>query len=212
VVSDDDGCDPGSFVSFESVAGQTYRIAVDGAGPSQGAFFLFVYVLPPPGNDDFADAFVLSGFHADTDGYNLSATGELGEPEHHGPGFSNPLASVWYEWTAPAPGTVTIDTCGSDFDTTLAVYTGSSVNSLAPVMSDDDGACGDPASEQSAVTFTVTPGTVYRIAVDGAADHEGFIFLTISGPPPTNDNFALAQELVGYTTVNGRNVGDRRAG
>ena len=33
-------------------------------------------------------------------------------------------SSVWYRWTAPFSGPVALDTCGSDFDTLLAVYTG----------------------------------------------------------------------------------------
>jgi len=50
---------------------------------------------------------------------------------------------VWYQWQAPSTGSVTIDTHGSDFDTVLAVYTGSTV------------------------TISVTQGTTYRIAVNG---------------------------------------------
>jgi hypothetical protein len=116
----------------------------------------------PPANDDFANAASLSGSSGSaTDGSGF-ASKESGEPDHAGdPGG----ASVWWNWTAPADGLATVDTCHSDFDTVLGVYTGSAVNSLSEVASDDDG-CGAPAGP-SKVSFQATQGTTYRIAVDG---------------------------------------------
>ena len=73
----------------------------------------------------------LSGLPASATGTNVDATTESGEPE---PEENTPGGhSVWWSWTAPADGDVTVDTCGSDFDTMLAVYTGSSVEALTPV-------------------------------------------------------------------------------
>ena len=94
-------------------------------------------------------------------------------------------ASVWLSWTAPASGTVTIDTFGSNFDTLLGVYTGPSVNMLLVVAGNDN--TGGPQSE---VTFTATAGTTYLIAVDGfnggVGPATGSILITISSvtPPP----------------------------
>ena len=70
---------------------------------------------------------VLAGYTPMATGTNLGASVEAGEPEHGGsPGGH----SVWWTWTAPSTGNVTIDTLGSNFDTLLAVYTGSAVNAL----------------------------------------------------------------------------------
>src|SRR5205823_2202361 len=44
---------------------------------------------------------------------------------------------VWFSFTPIADGPVTISTCGSTFDTVLAVYTGS-CGALSPVVCDDD--------------------------------------------------------------------------
>ena len=63
---------------------------------------------------------------------------------------------------------MTIDTAGSNFDTLLAVYTGSSISGHDGgfgVWSNDDSLAGGTTT--SKVSFNVTAGTVYQIAVDG---------------------------------------------
>jgi hypothetical protein len=65
---------------------------------------------------------------------------------------------------ATADGTVDLNTHSSSFDTLLAVYTGSVVSSLTPVASNDDNGAG---GLWSSVSFPVTAGTTYRIAIDG---------------------------------------------
>ena len=111
-------------------------------------------------NDNFANAQPLSGETGVVTGSNLGATKEPGEPNHHGnPGG----ASVWYTWQAPTGGTVAITTAGSTYDTLLAVYTGTSVNALTFVASNDD----EQGVLTSRVDFTPVAGQIYRIAVDG---------------------------------------------
>lgn len=120
----------------------------------------------PPANDNFAFAFTVSGAQGSTNGFNIRATKETGEPDHAGNAGG---ASIWYNWTAPTNGSVTFDTIGSAFDTLLAVYTGTSVSGLTSVGS-DHGSAGNGASR---VTFTATSGTTYRIAIDGFDDAMG---------------------------------------
>ena len=95
-----------------------------------------------PANDDFANAAALTGLPANATGTNMDATTESGEPEHVD--VTPAGHSVWWSWTAPSDGDVTVDTCGSDFDTLLAVYTGDSVEALTPVAFNDTafGGCG----------------------------------------------------------------------
>ena len=80
-----------------------------------------------PGNDAFANAssITLSGNSAQVTGTNGFATKEGGEPNHAGNAGG---ASVWWKWTAPSDGSIIISTAGSNFDTTLGIYTGSSVS------------------------------------------------------------------------------------
>jgi hypothetical protein len=141
-----------------------------------------------PANDAFDAAVELTGRSLTVSGSNKDATKEPDEPQHAGePGG----ASVWFRWTAPASGETTIATCGSDFDTLLAVYTGVAVNALAEVGSNDD-AC----ELQSTVVFAASEGTTYRIAVDGLDAETGIFDLQLRLAPP-NDAFANAVQLGG---------------
>lgn len=121
---------------------------------------------PPgvPANDNFtnATAITLANNAATVVGYNTNATKEPGEPNHANNSGGH---SVWWKWTAPTAGSVALDTRGSYFDSTLGVYTGSAVNSLTPIASNDDINRG--VVQASAVTFNATGGVTYFFAVDG---------------------------------------------
>jgi len=129
-----------------------------------------------PTNDNFNSAITLSGGQGTTNGTNIRAIKESGEPNHAGNAGG---ASIWYNWTAPASGSVTIDTIGSTLDTLLGVYTGSSVGSLTTIASDDDSGGGGA----SRVVFTASSGTTYRIAVDGFSGAVGNVTLNWNQPP-----------------------------
>src|SRR6185295_4658322 len=88
-----------------------------------------------PANDMFANAIVLSGSSGVQTGDNFDATSELGEPQHDD---LSPHTSVWYRWTAPDSGLLTVRTAGSSFDTILAVYTGAQLSTLNSVASNDE--------------------------------------------------------------------------
>ncbi len=157
-----------------------------------------------PGNDSFASATSATGSSWTLSGSNVDGTSEVGEPSHAG---SAPAKSVWWVWTAPSTGTCTLSTSGSAFDTLLAVYQGTSVGALSAVASNDNSASGVTTSS---VSFPVTLGSVYRIAVDGKSGASGSIALrgSVTVPGPTNDTFANAVLLSGNTfTVSGSNVG-----
>jgi len=121
------------------------------------------YGAVPP-NDNFANATAISfsGSSTTLTGFNTNATKEVGEPNHAG---NIGGRSVWWKWTAPASTMVTLDTKGSYFDTTLAVYTGSAVSMLTLVAANDD--IQDGVRQNSSLTFNATADTTYYIAVDG---------------------------------------------
>jgi hypothetical protein len=157
------------------------------------AMLSFVSIAPPvasaaPSNDNFATPEVIPGGLVGW-GRNVStagASGEVGEPDHAG--VSLPLASVWLQWTPTAGGRTTVSTCGPGFDTALAVYTGTSLDALTEVASDDDG-CG----LQSIVKFFAAAGVTYSIALDGAGDEEGSASMYLQrGMMTGNDDFASA--------------------
>jgi len=76
--------------------------------------------------------------------------------------------TVWIKWVAPATGTVTIDTYGSDTsETSLAVFTGTKVSTAVRIAVNDDAALGDQHSRIT--SLAVTKGIVYAIQVGSVA-------------------------------------------
>ncbi|OWY61846.1 hypothetical protein B7486_61610, partial [cyanobacterium TDX16] len=177
VASNDDSntCGNGSArsqISFAATGGTTYRIAVAGFTEGGGTFTLtWNQVVPPPANDAIANAQTITGITGTTNGTTAGATFEGTEPQHF-PDLAD-TRSVWYSYTPSASGTLTLDTCATATDTGIAVYTGTPNSASTPLASnDDDGGCPS-ATFPARVSFPVTSGTTYRIAVvtfDIAAD------------------------------------------
>jgi subtilisin family serine protease len=142
-------------------------------------------VRPGTTDDFFATPRAISGLSGNSASKTNFATSELGEPNHAG---YTPSHSVWFNYTAPASGQIDISTAGSNFDTLLAVYTGSSFVNLNLVAANDDIKTG----QSSAVSFGAVAGRVYRIAIDGYATATGNVVLNwdlkLPLPPtaPTN--------------------------
>jgi hypothetical protein len=127
----------------------------------------------PPPNDDFPGA-SLSSSPVSAGGTNVQATLQTGEPD---PAGSSGTASVWWTWTPSVSGRYGVNTAGSDYDTTLGVYLGTAVDSLALVAENDDS-----AGLTSRVSFDAVGGTPYRILVNGFLGDTGNISLNIVGP------------------------------
>lgn len=188
-------------------AGVTYRIVVDSYAAYRtnvptGDFSLSLTLIESPPNDDFANAEAIVGLDADLEGTNVGATQEPCEPRHD-ENRSDP--SVWYEWTAPASGGVTLDTGGSDFTTVVGVYTGDSLCELARVPTTRTSATDQPAR----LRFRAAAGVTYRIAIDGAYARWGRFKLSLRHTaPPANDMFASSELLVGTEAqTTGNNLG-----
>lgn len=172
--NDDFPPDRTSKVTLSVTAGTVYKIAVSGFHAATGSILLNTDFIPEqsqaPANDDLANRVVLHPAWQTANGTNLLATGESGEPDHAQ--VSAPLHSVWWEWTPEQNETVILDTMGSDYDTTLAVYTGSSLGDLQLVAQNDD-----YSDRKSRVTFAAMANTTYLISVDGYASEQGQIQL-----------------------------------
>ncbi|HEV2705801.1 MAG TPA: NF038122 family metalloprotease [Pyrinomonadaceae bacterium] len=209
--------DPNISAGRREVLTENDRRAIDRMGyRTVGAI-----VIPPPVNDNFGNAKVITAATG-TDSINtVSATREPGEPNHVG-FFGG--KSAWYRWTATTNGTATFDTLNSGFDTMLAVYTGNTVGALNAITGNDDITQGQIVA--SRVQFNAVAGTTYFIALDGfndtfedpipnpqAADSGIAILnwsLPVGAPPPApaNNNIANAIVLSGNAgSVSGTNVG-----
>lgn len=177
-VNDDfDPSSAASRVSFRAVAGQTYHIAVAGKAGEQGCA-VSLNLTRPPSNDDFARAIAVAvGARSEVgvSGGNIGATRERNEPNHNGTAANT--TSVWYKFTAPVSGPITLDTEGSALaDTVLAVYKGDSLAALSEVAVDNDSGTG----LLSRVRFNMVAGVQYRVAVVGQGGAEGHFRLWFS--------------------------------
>jgi hypothetical protein len=154
-------------VEFDAVKGQTYQIAFDGNMGTTGDIPLYLALTKPASNDNFKNRIKLHGIDVVATGYNAGATQERGEPA-----FGDSIGkTVWWSWTAPVGGTVSIDLSGSDYSFPVAVFTGSSLARLHMVAADSGG-----------VIFDAVEGQTYQIAVSDSAGLTGAIKLTLQAP------------------------------
>src|SRR6476646_1148721 len=154
------------MVSIES--GRFLRAALLLAGVLAALAALPPVASAAPSNDSFSAAEALPAeLPASGSGSTLEATKEAGEPDHAG----NPGGhSVWYSWTPSVGGPVGISRdagCFSGIDPLVAVYTGSAVDALTPVASSHGFPPPSCFGEGPQVEFDASPGTTYRIAIDG---------------------------------------------
>lgn len=135
----------------------------------------------PPPNDDFDNATVIPALPF-TDTLDTSAaTTAADDPECAGNGHS-----VWYSFTSTVDLTVTANTFGSDYDTTLSVYTGSR-GALEQLACNDDTA----GTLQSKVRWNATAGVTFFIMAGSFFDSPGgHLELSVRElPPAPNDDF-----------------------
>ncbi|MHC5183162.1 MAG: M4 family metallopeptidase, partial [Planctomycetota bacterium] len=97
---------------------------------------------------------------------------------------SGDAVDVWYSYTPSVSGSVMVSLCGSDYDTTLAIFDGCGGTELAC----NDDSCG----LQSEIILSMTAGNTYLIRVSGYGGQTGTFVLNVTGgqgtcgsPPPS---------------------------
>ena len=155
-----------------------------------------------PAANDFTNAYALRGLSVTTNGNNLEATKEPGEPTG---GDSSADASVWYSWTAPAAGGVAVS-IGENYygGHPFGVYRGDSLSNLI--------SRGESIYGFYAVNFVAHKGEKYYMEATGFSDEipDGFGPFTLSivqTPAPANDDFTNRIALSGTSvSATGSNV------
>lgn len=197
VLSRDATANPGQVSGALTNAATTGVVTDRGAGSPDGLLFTGASSIPSPAptptpapapapsapaNDNFADAPAIT-VGAPIDGTTTNSTHESGEPAHVGSAYGS-ARSIWYRWTAPSDGVLSLTTQGSAYDTLMAVYVGDSLGSLSAKAANDDFGGG----LWSSVSFGVSGGTTYRIAIDGWGGASGTTRLSsnfAAAPTPT---------------------------
>jgi hypothetical protein len=185
----------------------TWVVAGDTTGLG-GLFTTATFSIGTPINDLFVNRWPASTSTTQITGSNTGATAETGEPINSSVAGGT---TVWWSWSSITSGLVTITTAGSDFDTTLAIYSGSGFSNLVLLGANDDS-----GGLQSAVTFTAQAGVHYSIQVNGYSGATGSIVLNhpiSSGllPPPNitpNGPSKMFFRVRGYPDNDTDNDGD----
>ena len=178
-------------------------------GDSNGSYFCDIgaYEAPgtllPPSNDNFVNAQTISGpttvsQTSTTAGTTAGATPEAGDPQVFQDRTSTAGHSVWYRWTAPFSGWTTVDTCATDYDLLLGVYTGNALGSLTEIAANNN-AC--PTGWGSKVTFNATAGTMYRIDVDDCCGAQQGTFTLMVDYAPTVSSVTTPRRRSGNIKV-----------
>lgn len=171
-------------------------------------------MLLAPANDNFASAQLLSGVSGTVTGTTAAATKEAGEPAH---ALNKGGSSIWYKFVSPGTGVLRLDTFGSGFNTTLAVYVGGSFATLTQLSASDNNERAGSSNIASNLSVGTRTGESYFIAVDGFNNGSG----AASGNVVLNFNFANSMDndsfagAINYyltgsmktSVINGTNVG-----
>ena len=192
---------------FQARAGVQYLLKFDQPSDHNLSISLEPEVAGPE-NDDFANRIILSGEQAVDSSTLVGASSELGEPLHFM--LPPPQKTVWWEWMAPADGTLEVGVNGVGFSNSLKAYAGSQVDDLVEVGS----AQATSAGGEALITMSVKKGVRYLLAVCGYSGETGTVELRLSleavqggSSSSVNDDFADAKFLIGERNVraNGSN-------
>ncbi len=197
-----------SLVSFSFTGGESYLIRVAGYNGAKGQFTLRNLVSYGVANDECSNAITVG---QGTATFNSCAATDSSLA---GSSCGLPRKDVWYRYIAPSNGVITIDTCGSSFDTVIAVYTGTQqacpTNPLSLVACNDDSmdVCEAGLSRKSFVQFGAPAGESFMIRVGGFNGQSGAGQVTISHTPGCDDIdfnnntvFPEDQDVIDYFNV-----------
>ncbi len=158
---------PGSYVIW--VGPSTYT-----GVPCNSDYFVSLNFTNPPGppaNDNCANATSIGDVNA------LPFSTTLATFDGSGGCLTSP--NVWYLFSNPDGGQVTVSLCGSSYDTKVAVYDGSNCDAAQIGCNDDF------CNLQSQLVFTAAPGSDYLIEIGGwqSSIGDGVLTVTTAAPP-----------------------------
>jgi uncharacterized repeat protein (TIGR01451 family) len=165
---DDSGPGTQSLLDVSVVSGTVYYVEIAGYYSTSSGNLVISASLVTPANDDFGNAFVISTTPYTYTQNTSLATTVADDPVPSCGSGDQESRSVWYSFTAPGDGSMQIDTSSSNYNTVLAVWTGTR-GALTQVACDDDSG----PDTTSLVNFNVTGGTTYYMEVTSRATSGG---------------------------------------
>ncbi len=198
--NDDTSTGLSSQIEFTTVSGTTYYVMVTGNGNVGGNLTFHAELFTMPANDDFDSATPVTLDSLNLYSATQSTSGSTSASDDPTTCNTTTANTVWYSFTAPSAGTLSVSTEGSNYNTVLSVYTGTR-GSLTPVGCDDNSGANLTARLDN---ITVTANTTYFIMIGGAFGQTGSLALNVALlPAPANDDFdnAIAITALPYTNT-----------
>lgn len=201
----DNGDNTGTF-SWTPTSSQdgTYFVTFQGdnlSGNTAVAVTQISVIPPPPPNDDFNTPTVIPSMPFTVSESVTTATTALDDPFCAGR-----TQTVWFAFTPTQNIRIEANTFGSNYDTTLSVYTGTR-GSLTQLACNDDS-----LSLQSRVRFDAVAGTTYYFMVSSFSffpvSPANLVFNLLPAPPPLSitpsvTQFGTVDPTTGAATISG---------
>jgi hypothetical protein len=191
-----------SWLPVEGQAG-TYTVTFrgdNGAGNIETTFTTITVIAAPPVNDDFSAPIVIGEVPFANTQTTTKATTAVDDPF-----CAASSHTVWYAFTPSSDMRVEINTFGSDYDTTLAVYTGTRGALTQTACNDNSGRVS-----QSRVRFDAVAGVTYWIMAGSYYYSSGghLVLNLLPAPPPLSIGLTVAgfggvDPTTGQLTVTG---------
>ena len=170
------GCTDDAQVTFSAPAGLKLYIGVGAYQPLGGNLVLSATQIPPPANDDFANAKAIAALPFSETIDVSGATREPGQSPYLCPRSLN--HSVWYAFTPADDSAVTTTLV----DGIVGVFTGTSIDDLARV------ACPEPGPP---LTVQLVGDTAYYFAVSDRNSVGGVVTFNLTDAPSPVADFGF---------------------
>ncbi len=179
---DYEGCGYNDYdVQVSVIPGTTYYIQIGSRYEWEfGNVTLNLNFIPPPPNDDFANAMSVESIPFFTEIDIFTSTSEAGEP-NPGCTWGDAEHTVWYRYTPSASGSITAEKTGNYYSF-VAGYSGSSFDNLQLL------GCG-ASYDSDRFTIHVDQDVVYYFQLGSPVSNFWNLTFNLSIPPPPTADF-----------------------
>jgi hypothetical protein len=176
------------------VASLYYPVWSGGGGSGEFSLTLSLETPQPASNNDlFANRMTIGVNEFNFSGSLYGATAEAGEPLVS----ANATQTLWFSFSAPAPGQLTVIASSPQFTPSVAMYEGSTLNALTPV----------PSLSGTPLAFSVLANREYALQISSDWTPVGYVSLQTRYQSAANDYFTNRYQLSG---TNVSIIGDNR--
>lgn len=157
------------------------------------------FMTNPLPNDACAGAIPLA-CNSTVNGSTVGAVSDSGQGSCGIGNGATPGNGVWYSLAGDG-SQITLDLCGSAYDTKVHVYSGSCAGLTCVISNDDNAAICTSATTRSQVVFNTTAGTTYYILVSGFGTATGAFSMNVGCVCGAPLSFPWSNNAIGANTV-----------